>query len=122
MPIVVDRDDARRRLTATATGVLTAAEVMAFVDTQRAGDLRQYALLFDARQASTRARPADAVQLAERVALDAEATGSRGPAAIVAGDGLFELATLYETYCHGAGVHVIRVFRERDDAERWLGW
>lgn len=38
----------------------------------------------------------------------------------VVGENLFEERTAYETFCHGAGVHTIRVFRDIGDARRWL--
>ncbi len=39
-------------------------------------------------------------------------------AAILASADLAQLALTYEALCHGAGLHVIRLFRDEDDARR----
>jgi hypothetical protein len=52
---------------------------------------------------------------------EAKAQGPRGHVAIVAPDDvLYARMLLYEAGCADAGVRVIRVFRQRADAERWL--
>lgn len=123
MPITVDRDDERRRLVARATGTLTVAELVEFVRTERTGNLSQYQLFFDATTATARATPQDARLLAHQVITDSARTGGvRGPVAIIANDALLDLALAYEALCHGAGLHVIRVFRSIEEAEQWLGW
>jgi hypothetical protein len=123
MPITVTRDDARRRMTATASGELSPAELLEFFHTHRTGDLAKYQLLFDATAATARARPTDVQTLVNEVASDAARTGTvRGAVAIVASDALLDLAHMYETLCEGAGLHVIRVFRDEAGARQWLGW
>jgi len=108
---------------ARASGALTPADVFEFLQTQRAGRLALYTLLFDARLATVRAGQSDVQQLAERVTRDvASAHGIRGAVAIVASGDVMQLARTYEALCHGAGLHVIRVFRSEDEARRWLGW
>jgi hypothetical protein len=114
--IDVERDDVQRLLTATATGVLTPTQIIHFIRTERVGPLRSYALLFDAREATLRARPRDMQILADRVIEAKAKSGMRGPTLIVATGRTLELMQLYETFCRAGGVDVIRVFSEMPDA------
>jgi hypothetical protein len=120
MPITVTRDDQRKLIVAVGTGTITAQDVFAFVRDHRSGILQTYRLLVDGREAQMRAQVSDATTLANQVATEARLSGGRGPTAIVAGTAVYLLATAYETLSHGAGVHVIRVFREIDEARQWL--
>jgi len=120
MPIAVTRDDQQKLITAVGTGKITAEDIFAFVHEHRAGILRTYRLLVDGRKANVLAQLADANRPANEVATDTRLSGGRGPTAIVASTAIYLLAHAYETFAHGAGVHVIRVFRDIDDARRWL--
>jgi hypothetical protein len=120
VPITVTRDDARKLIVAVGTGTVTAEDIFAFVREHRSGMLLTYRLLMDGRHAQVQAQIADAMRLANQLATDARQTGGRGPTAIVAGATVYMLATAYETLSHGAGIHVIRVFRDIDDATGWL--
>jgi hypothetical protein len=122
MPINVDRDDDLMRMTARATGLVLPAELLEFLRTERSGQQAHYQLLFDARTAETQARPADVQMVVDQVVGGTPGPPSRGPAAIVAAGNVLELARMYEALCHGAGLHVVRVFVDIDDAKRWLGW
>lgn len=121
VPIDVARDDRRQWLIAHATGTLTIDEILQFMQVVRAPiDARMTPLLMDARGAATTAVESD---VDRAVALVAEATreGPRGHVALVADDdAVFGLMLRYETECAAIDVRLIRVFRQRDDAERWL--
>ncbi len=122
MPITLSEVRPRGWLIATARGSLTLSEVLTFLQTARAGnDRRLMPLLFDAREATTDMSEADVEQAIKAVRTASLEPGGRGYAAIVAvDDRLYERMLLYETGCTAAGVKVIRVFRQRADAERWL--
>ena len=121
MPIHVERDARYQWLTATATGVITIEMVLELLRTARAPiERRMMPMLFDASSATTSMTDAD-VRSAVDVVRRAEASGPRGHVAMVAGDNRFyTLLLMYEVQCAEAGVHYLRVFRQRGDAERWL--
>ncbi len=122
MAIVLDEDQPRRRLVATASGILTGEDVLQFLRTARASlDRQQWPLLFDARGVTTTLGEPD---LAAAVGV-VEAAMNRGEArahvALVADDDvLYAWFLRYEMRCNEIGVRVIRTFRQRADAERWL--
>jgi hypothetical protein len=122
MPIALDRDMGRRWMIATATGELTIHEVTGFLRTARSNvNDRMWPLLFDARGCWTSMTDADvqsAVAVVEEVGRQKQ---RRAHAAIIAGDDrLYRWLLLYEARCTEIGVRAIRVFRQLDDAERWL--
>jgi hypothetical protein len=122
MTISLSRDDHRRWLIAQAEGELTIEEVIHFLQTARASDdARAWPLLFDTRGATT-SMVADDVDRVVDVVRSLAATGiERAHVAIVAAeDRLFAWLLLYEAKCEAIGVRVIRIFRQRKDAERWL--
>jgi hypothetical protein len=122
VPITLSELRPRGWLIATASGSLTLEEVLAFVRTARAGnDRRMMPLLFDARGATTEMSEADVEQAVAAVRHVAQQQGDRGHVAVVAEDTLlFRRMLLYETSCAAAGIRIIRVFRQRPDAECWL--
>ncbi len=91
------------------------------MQTARADDAkRMVPLLVDARGATTD-MPDTAVERAVVVVQQAIQRGPRGHVAIVADtDRLYDWMCRYETRCSEIGVRLIRVFRLRSDAERWL--
>jgi hypothetical protein len=121
--IAIVTDPATGWLVARATGPLQLADVIDFVRNARADvETRRLPLLFDARGATTTMTAADAdaavATAAEAIAVD----GRRGHVALVADeDRLYAWMLEYEAKCAAAGIRVIRVFRQRADAERWLG-
>jgi hypothetical protein len=115
-------DPATGWLVARATGPLLLADVIDFVRDARADvESRRRPLLFDARGATTTMTAEDAAAAA--TALDAVAAdGMRGHVALIADeDRLYGWLLEYEARCAAAGIRVIRVFRQRTDAEQWLG-
>src|ERR1700752_1634652 len=121
VPIDVARDESRQWLIAKAAGILTIEEILEFMQVARASvDARMMPLLFDARGASTTATEAD-IDRAVAVVGTLTRQGPRGHVALVADtDRLFGLMLRYETGCAAIDVRIIRVFRQRADAERWL--
>ena len=123
MPITITRDDELRRLTATVTGPLDTATFAEFTLNARAGDLRTYTLMFDAR-AATFDIPADDLRtLIVPIVQRLRATdGDRAPVALVVADGAALLmARVFETYLGGQpDVVYLGVFRNMITAEAWL--
>src|SRR5205085_4959694 len=112
----------RRWLIARATGVLAIDETLNFIRTARVDvELQSWPLLFDASGGTTTMRDDD---LAGAVAIVAAAirTGQRrGHVALVADDDeLYGWLLKYEMACAEVGAPIIRVFRQRPDAEHWL--
>jgi hypothetical protein len=121
VPITVDRDTRRNWLIATATGVISVDQVIHLLRTARSSlELQMWPMLFDATDATTSMTDDDIDRVIEVVQRSLPA-GPRGHAAVVAGDNRFySLLLTYEIKCAAIGVRFIRVFRQRDDGERWL--
>jgi len=122
VPIALDRDRSRGWLVARVTGVLTIEELIGFLKTARADlDTRAIPLLVDATAATTAMTATDvetAVQLVKSVVA---AQGMRAHVAVfTTDDALYRWMLAYEVGCTAIGVRVIRVFRQRVDAEQWL--
>ena len=123
MPITITRDDELRRLTATVTGPLDTATFAEFTLNARAGALRTYTLLFDAR-AATFEVTADEIRTVILPIIHRlrAVEGGRAPAALLVPDSLAEkLARMFETLVDAqpdAGYY--GVFRDEAMAEAWL--
>ena len=122
VPITVTRDVPRRWLLARATGSLSIDDVTEFIRTQRAPlELRMWPLIFDARACRTTMTTADVDKAVEIVRTVSEQRHQRAHVALVADDdGLYAWFLDYERRCAAIGVRIIRVFRQHEDAERWL--
>ena len=122
MPIDAITDHARRRVTLTVTGDVTAAEVFAFIRSAEAvpGDARPYDLLVDQRLANVDVRTsAEARQLASAAEAAQPARRSGGIALVASNDAMFGLARMYAAHRGQSGI-TIEVFRSIEDAERWF--
>jgi hypothetical protein len=123
MPITLERDIPRRRLLAQASGVLTIADALEFLRTARASpEMATWPLIFDARGATT-TLTTDEVESVVDATQEVRGTNTipRGHVAIIADDErLFERFCLYETRLFAMGIRIVRVFRDCDEAERWL--
>ena len=122
MSIDLDRDLLHGWFIARVTGVLTIGELTTFLKTARADlDARAIPLFVDATAATTSMTPAD-VDTAVQIVKSVVATqGMRAHvAAFTTDDGLYRWLLAYEVACMAIGVRVIRVFRQRADAEQWL--
>jgi hypothetical protein len=77
-------------------------------------------MLVDAQMATTDMTEADVERAVEAVQ-HAARVGGRAHVALVAHDDIVYVRMLqYEMGCANVGVRVVRVFRQRPDAEHWL--
>ena len=123
MPITVNHDDERRRLTATANGRIDTATFGEFVRTARAGDLRSYTLLIDARAATFDITADDLRTLILPIVQQLRANDrDRAPVALVVQDAAALLmARAFETVLGGQpDVVYFGVFPNMITAEAWL--
>ncbi len=122
VPITLTRDEGKRWLTAKAVGVLTLDELLAFLRTARSSlELRMWPLMVDGDEASTDMTDDDVARAVAVVQHAVETTGLRAHVAVATTDDrLYAWMLLYEAKCAEIGVRLIRVFRQRADAERWL--
>ena len=86
MPVSTVADEARRQIVATATGVLTLAELREFVRTARVADRRHWSLIFDLTLAEMPISTAQVQGLVDAVGSAVKDEGRRGPVAIIAPD------------------------------------
>lgn len=123
MPIRFTVDDKVRRVVARATGDVTLAEFLAFIEKARQPiERREWALLIDARGATTHVDAAALEAIVDRVkVIVAEEPFSRGNVALVADDDrMYSFFFNYETRLTDLGIRLVRVFRQLQDAEEWL--
>ena len=120
--VEVNYDAVKKWVTVRVGGVLGLDDVLRLIGSARAGvEHRMWPMLFDARAATTTTTEQDVEAAVQAVAEALRSQGLRGHVALVADDDvLYARMLLYETRCAAAGVRVIRAFRERTDAERWL--
>ena len=105
---------------ARATGSIGIDDVVGFLKTARADpQLHRWPLMFDARTCTT-SMTDDDVAAAVAVVRGAKDQRRAHVAIIADNDQLYAYFVRYETHCHDLGVRVIRVFRQYDEAERWL--
>jgi len=123
VPITVDRDDERRGLTATASGQIDTATFGEFIRTARAGDLRSYTLLIDARAARFDITADDLRTLILPMVQQVRAgDNDRAPVALVVEDtAALLMARVFESVLGGQpDVVYFGVFRNMITAEAWL--
>jgi hypothetical protein len=120
--ITIARDEGKHWLRAKAVGVLTLDDLLAFLRTARSSqELRMWPLMFDGNGASTDMTDDDVARAVAVVRHVVETTGPRAHVAVATSDDrLYRWMLLYEAKCAEIGVRVVRVFRQQDDAERWL--
>jgi hypothetical protein len=120
--ITIARDEGKHWLRAKAVGVLTLDDLLAFLRTARSSqELRMWPLMFDGNGASTDMTDDDVARAVAVVRHVVETTGSRAHVAVATRDDrLYRWMLLYEAKCAEIGVRLVRVFRQQDDAERWL--
>jgi hypothetical protein len=122
MPIDCIRDERRRWLLARASDALSLEDTTTFLRTARArAEDRMWPMLVDARACRTTMTEADVEAAVAIVRAVARRNERRAHVAIAADDdALYQWFLLYEAKCADAGVRVIRIFRQLQDAERWL--
>ena len=116
------RDEQKRWLRVKCVGVLTLDELLNFLRTARGSvELRMWPMIFDGDEASTDMTAEDVLRAVAVVLHAIETTGMRAHVAVATSDDrLYRWMLLYEAKCADIGVRVVRVFRQHDDAERWL--
>ena len=116
------RDEQKRWLRVKCVGVLTLDELLNFLRTARSSlELRMWPMMFDGDEASTDMTAEDVLSAAAVVQDAIETTGMRAHVAVATSDDrLYRWMLLYEAKCADIGARVVRVFRQHDDAERWL--
>jgi len=122
VPIDLKRDLSHGWFVARVSGVLTIEELITFLTTARADvETRGIPLLVDATAATTSMTLADVDTAVQIVRSVVAAQGMRAHVAVfTTDDGFYRWALAYEVACMTIGVRVIRVFRQRADAEQWL--
>ncbi len=122
MPLTPEFDERVRRVNVRGSGVIRLEDILTLVGTARAdAGHRMWSMLVDAGGATTDLTDADVDRLVAAVHRTVHTHGERAHVAIVADEGpLYQHMLAYEARCAAMGVTVIRVFRERPDAERWL--
>jgi hypothetical protein len=122
MPIIYERDDARRRISVKLTGRVTVDDLLAIVDRQAAEQTWHYSLCYDARGITKDAvSTVDEVrQVLRHVVQTSARHGARGPVAIVTDNpGDYAMVRMYSSL--GAEERItVEVFRDPSDAVRWL--
>ncbi len=120
MPITFEHDKRRRRLLATARGVVTMKDVVDFISAQDALGAWSDGVLLDASESETIGIEGNLQGLAEQ--LRAVARGrKRGPVAVVADpERVAEITRIYVYLCAQVSGLTIGVFKDRREAEDWL--
>lgn len=118
MPITVSVDSHSRIVRAVATGMISVADVLAFLPTARPGKLRSYGLLVDATGARTSIIGSEMSEIVQESRATI-ARGSSGPIGIVANRSIVGLARMYAMLLEPSPVRM-RIFAESGYAESWL--
>jgi hypothetical protein len=119
MPFQYARDDARRRITMTASDPLTMGERIAVLEHQLADDAWTYGVIIDARSmAPFRPKLTEMQAVTSRLAELVAVHGPRGPVAIVSR----QTSVITASCLHNSmGVRTpIEVFWQLDDAQTYL--
>lgn len=122
MPIVVNRDDERRRVTVAVSDPWSVEEVAVVSERQVAEQTWRYGTLYDLRGSTWVPSEPDMQWLAQRGQQLATRHGARGPVAVlVDADASEQLAQRYAQYGRlRGGNDPIQIFRSASDAAEWL--
>jgi hypothetical protein len=119
MSIVHWRDDKRRRVCATATGLVTLEDMLGFAKAQHVEGAWTYGVVIDARQARTTMSLDDMGLIAGQV-VEMSEEELRGPVAIVAADpAIADINGSYDDVSDRVNF-LARVFEDETAAEKWL--
>ena len=119
MPVGYERDDTRRRVVVTVHGALRKRDMLTVMARQRAEDTWGYGMLFDLRRVTEHPTLADLRELMDQASSRGEAESPRGPVALLATERImYDIACTYAALGHTK--LTIRVFRDLDEADRWL--
>jgi len=113
------RDDERRRITVTASGTVSFVDLVTFLERQLAGDAWRYAVLHDARAATTDVTVQDLSEVVGHIDEIATIRG-RGPVAVVSThERYLTTAKIYADMLNLGGGR-IAVFGSMMEASDWL--
>ena len=120
MPVKYVRDDAKRRITLTASDPLTVEERIGAVEHQLADGAWSYGLIIDARSmASFTPQLSEMQAAASRLAELVDAHGPRGPVALVSRQSsLIGASAMHNSL--GVRTPGVQVFWDMDDARTFL--
>jgi len=120
MPIDFIYDEANDILLATATGLVTFAELRKHLNRESTARALGYREIFDASSATTD-MTSDQVRALVSIMNDLMKRGPFGPTAVVTkNDLVYGMARMIEILAELAGGPSIRVFRMLDEAKQWL--
>ena len=116
MPVRYERDDARRRIVVTIQSPFALADFLAVIERQQSRSL--LGLRRPLRSSRHDGQPT-AADFRQSVSLAAQAGEPRGRVALVTGDpAMYRRACAYAAL--GRSVMTMEVFRDLDEADRWL--
>jgi hypothetical protein len=120
MPILYERDDARRRVVETYVGTVTLKDLLNALERQLADDAWSYAVLADARAVTKGPTPAELHELLMRIGVLTCERGPRGRAAVVITDRT--LAQMGEKFARLSELtaYDVKIFDNIDAADHWL--
>jgi hypothetical protein len=119
MPLRYERDDVRRRVVVTVTGSFEGADLVELLDRQTDDGTWTYGFLYDARGMTAPPTINELKFVLERYTTTVAEQGHRGPLALLTTDGvLYKMACTYAAL--RGTVRPVEVFRDRDEADRWL--
>ena len=120
MPMQYVRDDANKRILVTTSGEIGLADIIGAVDQQAKDRAWSYAMLYDARAATSTPTMDEMKSLVLHIGKLTTAHGPRGPVAVVTNGPLLERAArVYASLGELTALNV-RVFTALTEAEHWL--
>jgi hypothetical protein len=120
MPILYERDDAKRRVVETSVGAVTLKDIFIALERQIADDAWSYSVLADARAMTKGPTAAELHQLLMRIGALTLERGPRGRTAVVITDRT--LAQMGEKFARLSELtaYDVKVFDSIDAADHWL--
>ena len=120
MPYFVDIEHDRKRVTIVGRDPVGLSDVIALLDGQVRDGAWSYGSLHDAQLVTWIPSPDDVVAIVVHIAAIVAAHGPRGPVGFVAASQTrVGIARMYAAIAEGSR-YKASVFRNREDAERWL--
>src|SRR5262245_4249725 len=120
MPISFAEHQEPNQVLVIVSGEVSMQEVMDFIVSNRSGDQRESAFLFDVTAASLTLSGDEMRQLATYAADEARKSPMGPVAFISAAAGAFGLSRVYQAYSAVEGRRNVGVFRTLADAQKWL--
>jgi hypothetical protein len=120
MKFEIERDDERRQLIVTLSGVVTLDEVSPLITAVRDENASTYGLLYDARALDVDGEvTAYSIRDLAATARVRAPLGRTAIAIVTTSEALHRLARMYASLIEGSGYRV-EVFADRESATRWL--